>query len=506
MKNIVICCDGTWNTPDEQDNGVPTPTNVVRLHHALAVADKSGTGQHRYYHPGVGTGKSWWDKVIGGGTGKGLEANIKSAYRELCDHYVPGDAIYMFGFSRGAYTVRSLCGFIAACGLLKSAALPDGAQLWAAIDRLFMNGYRRKAETRQEWDRDGLPFHTPAAAPVPIRFLGVWDTVGALGIPDDLALLNLIDNLHDFTFHDTGLGDSIQSARHAVALDEMRATFQPTLWNAAAERDAKELWFPGAHSDVGGGYAETGLSDGALLWMLREAESCGLAFDPDVVAQIRPDPLGVLHDSARGVFEALPTQPRGAPRLGVSPAMHESVLRRQKTPPIQQGSYRAEVDLPEGSALALDIFAAQPWNATGLWLEAGRSYTFSASGEWMDSSIRSGPGGTNDGNFQPGELAHLVGTAWGKVENLWKKVTGNEAADFKFTRRHESMPWFCLVGAIANGSGVDAKGHTLAHEAFAIGAGCTYKPLRSGYFYAYANDAWGFYGNNRGRVRLNISA
>lgn len=504
MKNMIICCDGTWNTPGEQEHGVPTPTNVVRLYNAVATHDGAGTPQHRYYHPGVGTGKSWWDKTIGGGTGKGLEANIKSAYRDLCDHYEPGDNIYLFGFSRGAYTVRSLCGFIACCGLLKCAALPAASDIWGSIDRLFQAGYRRKSETRDDWDQAGLMFHNAAGASIPIRFLGVWDTVGALGIPDDLALLNLIDNLHDFTFHDTGLGAAIQSARHAVALDEMRASFQPTLWNAGADRDAREIWFPGAHSDVGGGYAETGLSDGALLWMMEEAQHCGLAFNPAIAAQVRPDPLGVLHDSCQGVFAALPTQPRGSPRLAGAGPFHASALARQATPPIHQGAYRQEVLLPPGGTLRLDIFSAQTWNPSGLWLEAGRSYRFTATGEWLDSSIRCGPGGTDDGNFQLGEIAQLAGSALGKVEGLWKKLSGNQAADFRFTRRHENMPWFCLVGAIANGSGVDAKGHTLAHETFEIGAGCTYTPAKSGYFHAYANDAWNCYGNNRGRVSLCI--
>jgi hypothetical protein len=164
------------------------------------------------------------------------------------------------------------------------------------------------------------------------------------------------------------------------------------------------------------------------------------------------------------------------------------------------------MNMPEqGLPAAIDVFARQPWNATGIWLEAGREYLFDARGEWMDASIPCGPGGTNDGKFHPGEILQGVFSAYGKAEEIFKKISRNRAADFRFTKRHEDMPWFCLVGAIANGGGVDPQTQKLEpHESFRIGDGCTYTPRKSGYFYAYANDAWNFYGNNRGKVRLGI--
>ncbi|NML48346.1 DUF2235 domain-containing protein [Ramlibacter sp. G-1-2-2] len=503
MKNIVICCDGTWNTPDERHDGVPTPTNVVRIFNAVAAADAKGTQQHRYYHPGVGTDGTWWDKAVGGGTGAGLDRNIMSAYRELCDWYAPDDAIYLFGFSRGAYTVRSLAGFISHCGLLKTQGLAE-ADVWARIERLFQNGYRRQIESREQHSWADYAFHANGDA-VPIRFLGVWDTVGALGIPEDMAVLNLLDKLQDHTFHDTVLGTHIQVARHAVALDELRASFQPTLWDAPATVDAQQVWFAGVHSDVGGGYPETGLSDGTLAWMLAEAGRAGLAFTAGMVGQVKPSVQDVLHESCRGAFALLPTQPRSAPRLVEGPSVHPSVLERQKAPPISQCPYRDNLAFDKQLPAQVQVFALPPWNATGLWLEAGTAYRFEASGEWMDASIKCGPAGCNDGHFQIGELAQMAGTLLGKAEDAWKKITGNEAADFRFTRRHENMPWFCLVGAIANGGGVDAKQHLAPHESFAIGDGCTYTPRKSGYFYAYANDAWNCYGNNRGRVNLRVT-
>lgn len=506
MKNIIICCDGTWNTPDEKDGGVPTPTNVVRIYNAVAESSDD-IQQHKYYHPGVGTDGSLLDKAIGGGTGRGLDQNIMSAYRALCDYYEDGDRIFLFGFSRGAYTVRSLVGLIKHCGMLMTGNL-DEAEAWKRIEHVFQNGYRRHRETMSDWLELGWAFHGQPDEGIPIHFLGVWDTVGALGIPDDLALLNLIDNLHDYTFHDTSLSPDIKTARHAIAIDEMRASFQPTLWTPADGQDAKQRWFPGVHSDVGGGYRETGLSDGALTWMIEEARQCGLNFNPAMLEQIKPDYRGVLHDSCDGAFALLPTQPRSVPQLDSElpqGIIDKSASLRMAGPPIHQSPYRKQRTLKSGTPIVLDIFARNLWNETGLWLEAGTTYKFSASGEWMDASIKCGPGGTNDGHFQAAELSQMAGTALGHLETWFKKLSGNRAADFRFTKRHEDMPWFTLVGAIANGSGVDAKGRLTPHETFEIAKNPTYTPRKSGYFFAYANDAWNCYRNNRGSVQLEVS-
>jgi len=505
MKNIVICCDGTWNTPDQKKDGVADPTNVVRIFNATAELGNDGSSpQHKYYHPGVGTDGSLWDKVVGGGTGRGLNRNIMGAYRELCDFYEDGDQIFMFGFSRGAYTVRSLCGLIAHAGLLKTSGLKDD-DVWNKIERIFQKGYRSKTEDQATWRKLEWAFHGKEGEAIPIHFLGVWDTVGALGIPDDLAFLNLIDNLHDYTFHDTRLNPSIKVARHAVAMDEMRAAFQPTLWVPGENQDAEQVWFAGVHSDVGGGYPETGLSDCALMWMIKEAEACGLSFNDKMVAQIQPDHLGVIHDSCSGVFGLLPTQPRSVSRLAPSnPLISPTALDRHVVPPIHQSPYRLDRSVSANDATTCNIFARQIWNETGIWLEAGTKYQFTAEGEWLDSSIKCDAGGTDDGHFQFAELAQMAGSVLGQVENLFKKLTNNKAADFRFTKRHEDYPWFSLIGAIANGRGVDSNGHLIPHETFLIGKGKEYTPLKSGYFYAYANDAWNCYGNNRGRVRLTV--
>lgn len=499
MGKIVICCDGTWNTPDQLDHGIAAPTNVARISNAIVKNQK----QKVYYHPGVGTGESWWDKAVGGGTGTGLSRNIMSAYEWLCRHYDEGDDIYLFGFSRGAYTVRSLAGFIARCGLLRAERF-SSTDAWKAIDLLYRDGYRGPAPVQELRGKIGeINFRNKLAEPIPIRFIGVWDTVGSLGIPDDFGFLNLLDNAGDHTFHDTSLGKNVQAARHALAMDELRGTFQPTLWTELdADRNVKQIWFPGAHSDIGGGYRECGLSDGALKWMIDEARETGLAFDQQICDQILPNYRDTMHDPCTGLFAMLPTQPRSTPSLKDVRQYHSSALERHRDPPIHQCPYRR----PHLSEYEdkLEIYARQQWNATGMWLEAGVEYKFEASGEWLDSSIACGPAGTIDGKFELGELAHIGGSILGDIEAGFRKLVGNKEAQFRFTRRHDDMPWFCLVGSIANGTG-QIQSVNQAHETFEIGNGCTYTPEKSGYLYAYANDAWNCYANNKGYVSLKVS-
>ena len=422
----------------------------------------------------------------------------------MCRHYGEGDEIYLFGFSRGAYTVRSLAGFVSRCGLLKAEQFST-PENWKAIDLLYHDGYRMQRPMAEL--RRGLgetKFRNRESELIPIRFIGVWDTVGSLGIPDDFGILNLLDNAGDHTFHNTSLGKNVQAARHALAMDELRGTFQPTLWTGyEAGRNVKQMWFPGAHSDVGGGYRECGLSDGALKWMIEEARETGLAFDQQICDQIRPNYQDSMHDPCVGLFAMLPTQPRSTPSLKDARQYHPSAMERHRNPPIHQCPYRRpHLSEYDGS---FEIFSRQQWNSTGLWLEAGVEYAFAASGEWLDSSIACGPAGTRDGHFELGELAHVGGAILGDIEAVFRKLSGNENAQFRYTRRHDDMPWFCLVGCIANGSG-QVHDVNQAHEAFEIGAGCKYTPQVSGYLYAYANDAWNCYANNKGYVSLRVAA
>ena len=507
MRNLVVCCDGTWNTPDQEDQGVPTPTNVVRLYNALAEKNIQNKDQLKYYHPGVGTEGNWWERLAGGGVGFGLGKNIMSGYRWLGANYNPGDRIFLFGFSRGAYTVRSLAGMISACGLLDLSGLSD-ENVWKRVEKAFKKGYRSRAD-QSGW-ADGWNFHSAGTQgqDVPIFFLGVWDTVGALGIPNDLAIINLLDDVKKFAFHDTRLNDKILNARHAVAIDEMRASFSPTLWTGVENRpNVKQIWFPGAHSDVGGGYLHIGLSDGALKWMMDEAKVLGLGFHEGMYKQLKPDCRDVLHDSQTGLFKHLRTQPRSTPLLAEeqNSAVHTSALERQSNPPICQAPYRPTKTLNMGETKQLFIYAALPWNYTGIYLEAGVEYEFRAKGQWVDRTIKCGPKGTRDSRFQPAELGHLAGALLGKIEEIFKKLAKNEQADFRGTKREEKLPWFALVGVIANGGNPLADGTPAPHEIIPIKDGCKHTPQKAGYLYCFANDAWNFYGNNRGNVMLEIT-
>ena len=215
MRNLVVCCDGTWNTPDQEQGGVPTPTNVVKL---LAACEED-EGQLRYYHPGVGTEGSRVKRLIDGGIGRGLDENIQSAYKWLCSNFQAGDRIFLFGFSRGAYTARSLSGFILRCGLLDPGNLSQRV-IWERVQSAYDQGYR-KQRPKQSWGGDWPSLVDENGDPPGIHFVGVWDTVGARGVPDDLVLLDiLIDNPDDYRFHNTDLDERVRHAYHAVALDE----------------------------------------------------------------------------------------------------------------------------------------------------------------------------------------------------------------------------------------------------------------------------------------------
>jgi len=231
--------------------------------------------------------------------------------------------------------------------------------------------------------------------------------------------------------------------------------------------------------------------------MIQEAQKAGLAFNIRMVCQIPKNKFqDVLHDPCDGVFGLMATMPRAVPNLPASPAiLAEATQRRMEAPPIAQAPYRPQTTCP----LNVQIFADTPWNETGLWLEAGKEYQFTATGEWMDGKSKCEPSG-----FQRGRLVHWVSSLLSLAEGLFKKVTGNESANFFFTRRHDDKPWLVLMGAIANGGIRIPDGTMIPHETFVIGEGVTYVPKESGYFYAYANDAWGFYRNNRGHVRLDV--
>jgi len=507
MRNLVVCCDGTWNTPDMTDGGLPSPTNVVKLYN-LCVEDAE---QRRYYHPGVGTEGGVLRRALGGGLGAGLDANIQSGYRWLCDQYQPGDRIFLFGFSRGAYTARSLGGFILHCGLLDLAGLSP-AEAWSRVKTAYRSGYR-EAAPRSDWGAGWAVHEDPAGRDPDVHFIGVWDTVGARGVPDDMVGLDLLlDDPNRYSFHDTRLSPRVHHAYHAVALDEPRASFAPTLWTMSEPRAADtsfcQLWFPGCHGDVGGGYGHCGLSDGALQWMAEQAAAQGLRLVPDLLPQLQPDPRSVLHDSVQGIWKVLRTLPRAIPQLGadqVGKTIHASAWDRHRLPPIAQAPYRTNRALAPGEQQGFSIYAREHWNDTGLWLDRDASYRFEAAGEWIDAHHKAGPAGLDEVRFDLRELAYRAGDLLGQAEQLYQQLTNKPGADWWGTKRLESAPWFSLVGMVANHADVDGSGTPPLGQMIAIGTGCELSPEDSGYLYCFANDAWRFYGNNRGSVTLTVT-
>lgn len=309
-KRLIVCCDGTWNTADQAIAGKPSPTNVTKVALSVAPGDAAGVRQLVYYHDGVGTSRR--ERFIGGAFGVGLSRNVFDAYRFLIDNYEDGDWLYLFGFSRGAFTARSLAGMIRNCGILRSRDDDRIDQAWAL--------YRSSAEKP-----DGVSstlFRRAYSYEPRIHFIGVWDTVGALGVPvlGPPWLRPIVTRLNRrWEFHDTRLSSQVGGAFHALAIDERRAAFAPTLWHQkpGADRqeprqELKQVWFTGVHCDIGGGYPDTSLSDIALLWMVDRAREYDLEFEAGAFSdngpmrmtpgesidfKIAPDPMTSPHSS-----------------------------------------------------------------------------------------------------------------------------------------------------------------------------------------------------------------
>jgi len=335
-KNIVVCCDGTGNQFGDNNS------NVVKLYSALIIDGKRQVG---YYHPGVGTMGSpashnkvsaFWSVVMGLAFGAGLLGNIADAYRYLMDVYEDGDKVYLFGFSRGAYTVRALAGVLHMFGLL----CPGNDGLIPYIIRMY---------ARKTRDANGMVhtfevaegFKSTFCRPCPLHLVGVWDTVSSVGwIWDPLKLPYTAQN------------PDLANGRHAVSIDERRCYFRNNLWGTQlpSQNSLKQVWFAGVHSDVGGSYApaQSGLSQIALEWMLCEAVPLGLLVNPAKADQVLgrvpppppfpPDPAQKINVSLKGAWWILEFFPHS----------YYDFATRKKKWRIPLGALRA---IPEGSVL-----------------------------------------------------------------------------------------------------------------------------------------------------------
>lgn len=346
-KRLIVCLDGTWNSADRKGYA----SNVVKLMRTLAHRDEAGVDQVVFYDKGVGTG-DWFDRLMGGLTGSGLDANVKDGYVFLGNNYEEGDEIYLFGFSRGAYTARSLAGFIGASGLLNRFRMGNLEDAWKLY--CTKENQRPKDAKAKLGGRD-----------VRIQAIGVWDTVGSLGVPLRwFNPFNFLKRRHEF--HDTSLRAHVDCALHAIAVDEKRGPFAPTLWQKETRENLPEgqvveqVWFPGTHGDVGGGLGEWGLSDLALEWMIRRlARHTRLVFRDDWPSIVKGNPAGVMHESRTAIYAVsrilpyerviggqdgwtrrfLPSRNEPDPKHEfVNEMIHPSVLQRRGKPaPVKDG-------------------------------------------------------------------------------------------------------------------------------------------------------------------------
>lgn len=354
MKRIVIACDGTWNRAE-----APRPTNVVKVAQAVLPQAPDGAAQLTLHLDGVGAGRGasalgrGVDRALGGAFGLGLMAVLGDAYRALVFNHAPGDAIFLFGYSRGAFLARSLAGLIRTAGVVERdavAAVPEALEL-----------YRRRGPGAAPKDAAAQAFrmrHSGGATPPQIAYLGVWDTVGALGVPGHLRIAALANR--GLRFHDTVLSRHVRAARHAVAVDERRRAFPPTLWDnlatlngGGADGPYQQRWFPGDHGSVGGGGSSAQLSDDAALWVIEGAQAAGLAFDPEALDRLAAgrDCRGPLVAARPGLLGALLGYNR-ADRIGPA-AMAElapATVARWRADP----AYRPQALARVAAALAAD--------------------------------------------------------------------------------------------------------------------------------------------------------
>jgi len=318
-RNLVVCCDGTWDLPDKLTRArARAPTNVTKLALGVAREDRDGRPQALFYQRGVGTRPG--ERLTGGVFAYGLGRNVRECYRFVVDNYEPDDRVFLLGFSRGAYTARSTAGLIRNCGILRREhrdRIDDGYALYKSrSDPKKPQGIESRIFRRMYSHQDDR-----------IHFIGVWDTVGSVGIPLEQIRIPFVDRFKGF--HDTELSSHVDHAFQALAIDEQRPSFIAAPWKLQpgaarqGQREVEQVWFAGVHKDVGGGYADDReLSEVTLRWMVHHARTCKLAFEPghfddddpahpatqedrSLGVRLAPDPLCDQHNSRTGFWRLL---------------------------------------------------------------------------------------------------------------------------------------------------------------------------------------------------------
>ncbi|KAK5049822.1 hypothetical protein LTR84_003940 [Exophiala bonariae] len=319
-KRIIVCCDGTWNNADGTGQ---IPTNVAKLARCIdneAAVQQNGKDvlikQIVYYQRGIGSVGGWLfgklENAIEGATGRGVRENIMQAYQFICLNYQHGDEIFLFGFSRGAFTARSIAHLIFTMGLLTHRGL---MQLGAIFEQWERQNETEKIKGSLDDDQEVKSYLRNLLAKemtrpnIPIKVCGVWDTVGSLGLPRPFFLPQPVGR--KLAFVNTKVLPNVEYAFQALALDERRRQFKPTLWEKPDGQEfprvLRQCWFPGSHSDVGGGLKDDAAARLPLAWMLSQLDDL-LEFDPLAVGQFMrvsgtsPGILGRIHNSMSLLF------------------------------------------------------------------------------------------------------------------------------------------------------------------------------------------------------------
>lgn len=383
-KNIVVCADGTGNK-----GGYTADSNVYKIYKAINKRSR-GTApdgfkfdeQIVFYDNGVGTDKNKYIRLMGASLGFGFEDNVCDLYKFLARNYELGDRIYFFGFSRGASTVRACSGFISTCGLAKGKGLRNReldelvAEVFEAY-KLHQKDPEQAEDARESKESYGV---------VPIYFMGVWDTVVALGFPKRtdrvgplsslinkffLAAEKALDSIWPHSFYRYGLTDNIQLAYQALAIDDERTAFWPHIWREQGRKkgSVEQVWFSGMHSNVGGGYGRSGVASVALNWMMFRAERSGLKLEDSAVRQVVDDMHlhGRMYDSRDGAAMLYRYHPREIERLCEGRIkgnikIHRSVIERinHRTANYAPGQLPATFDVVENSLHGKIIASRNP--------------------------------------------------------------------------------------------------------------------------------------------------
>ncbi|MGH6892818.1 MAG: DUF2235 domain-containing protein [Dongiaceae bacterium] len=574
-KAIIVCCDGTGNHPKQTEGELPAATNVYLLYDALTNDTQFGTQQITWYDPGVGTGTSraakqagfatrilrkiinvlpdtlteYADKVlklVESATGASIEENIEQGYREIVRNYEPGDRIFVFGFSRGAYTARCIAGVIQRCGLLRS----ENIRFSSDVITLFR---RRKSGATPPLVLSEF-IHRPED--VRVHVLGLWDTVASLGLP----LWGWWFRIGEFWRNknlDSNPAAVCEYVYHALSMDERRSQFFPTVTTPgnAADQNVRQIWLRGAHADVGGGYSNRSLGDVGLEWMLQIAWHHGLkirddldhiAFHPTHGAPICPkaDPMGKAHDETKSnpgwnIFGAWP---RWAPiyrpfwtdvfqrscawQFG---APHELVYRRAEQanllwlqrPTARQIPRRIDLHMARdglkflnvGERIGVRIAANRVWDRTAIVFESAAIYRVTYDGgNWRDAEKRPcGPNGQSPYGLDL--VRRLLYRRRRLIAGRWLELLGHVAhprpwpvaefgtlALFKLLFVRDPKPLTRSLIPLGKHMTAEATPENRAANSVYV-----LSFANNGLFYAFGNDAWATYPNNCGAIDLEIS-